>query len=87
MLNLDVGYSAFLASGPAIDVIAKIIGPGKGAPGSRGGGYLGGVPQGNDLYQMSERDVAIAKSKLRGAKVSWRCLFTAILTQEAETSM
>lgn len=72
VLNLDVGYSAFLASGPAIEVIAKIIGSGKpgGAGGGGRGGYMGGVQQRGELYQMSERDVAIAKSKLRGAKVS-----------------
>lgn len=70
VLNLDVGYSAFIASGPAIDVISKILGPNN----ARGrGGYMGGIQpgqSGHGLTTMSERDVAIAKSKLRGAKVS-----------------
>jgi eukaryotic translation initiation factor 2C len=67
VLNLDVGYSAFLASGPAIDVIAKIIG----MPAVRGrGGYLGGIQPKRELFEMNERDIARAKSKLRGAKVS-----------------
>jgi eukaryotic translation initiation factor 2C len=67
VLNLDVGFSAFLASGPAIEVIAKIIG----SSAQRGrGGYLGGVQPKRDLVEMTERDIARAKSKLRGAKVS-----------------
>ena len=67
VLNLDVGYSAFLASGPAIDVIAKIIG----MPAARGrGGYTGGIQPKRELTEMNERDIARAKSKLRGAKVS-----------------
>jgi hypothetical protein len=67
VLNLDVGYSAFLASGPAIDVIAKIIG----MPAARGrGGYMGGIQPKRELTEMNERDIARAKSKLRGAKVS-----------------
>jgi len=67
VLNLDVGYSAFLASGPAVDVIAKIIG----MPAVRGrGGYMGGIQPKRELTEMSERDIARAKSKLRGAKVS-----------------
>ena len=75
VLNLDVGYSAFLASGPAVDVIAKIIG----MPAVRGrGGYMGGSQPKRELTEMSERDIARAKSKLRGAKVSqlWgACVF------------
>lgn len=66
VLNLDVGYSAFLASGPAVDVIAKIIG----MPATRGrGGYTGGIQPKRELTEMNERDIARAKSKLRGAKV------------------
>jgi eukaryotic translation initiation factor 2C len=66
VLNLDVGYSAFLASGPAVDVIAKIIG----MPAARGrGGYMGGIQPKRELTEMNERDIARAKSKLRGAKV------------------
>jgi len=68
VLNLDVGYSAFLASGPAVDVIAKIIG----MPAPRGGGrggYTGGIQPRRELTEMNERDIARAKSKLRGAKV------------------
>lgn len=69
LLNLDVCYSAFLASGPAIEVIAKIIGPGIQGARARGG-YMGGIQENQSLMQMTERDIAVAKSKLRGAKVS-----------------
>ncbi|RSH92939.1 hypothetical protein EHS25_008385 [Saitozyma podzolica] len=53
LLNLDIGFSAFLASGPALEVIAKILGR------DRGGG---------DINELSPTEIGIIKNKLRGAK-------------------
>ena len=68
-----------MSSGPAIDVIAKIIG-GRGGPGGRGGfsggrgghaGALGhGGPSGADLHELTAEQIRLVKNKLRGMKVS-----------------
>ena len=55
-----------------MDVIAKIIG----MPATRArGGYTGGIQPKRELLEMNERDIARAKSKLRGAKVSQLAFF------------
>lgn len=80
LLNIDVGFSAFMSSGPAIDVIAKMIG-GRGGAGGRGGhaggrgGYGGGGgpgANGSDLHELSPEQIRLAKNKLRGMKVSYQ---------------
>lgn len=62
LLNLDLGFSAFLQSGPALHVVAQILGSGAG--GMRGG------PAPPSLDQLDERQISILKKKLRGARVS-----------------
>ncbi|OCF39530.1 hypothetical protein I317_06689 [Kwoniella heveanensis CBS 569] len=67
LLNLDIGFSAFLSDGPALDIIAKILQ--KGAP--RGpphgtGSYSG--PQQRELSQLNPAEIALVKKVLRGAK-------------------
>lgn len=64
LINIDLGFSAFLQPGPGIDVVNKILS--FGPVGARGGG-----PQNRDLDQLDQRQIAILKKKLRGAKVSW----------------
>ena len=69
LLNLDIGFSAFLSAGPAIEVIAKILNRGAGISGR--GGYTGGVPgRSNEISELTESEHKIVKNKLRGAKVS-----------------
>ena len=63
LINIDLGFSAFLQPGPAVDVINKILS--FGPVGARGGG-----PQARELDQLDQRQIAILKKKLRGAKVS-----------------
>lgn len=63
LINIDLGFSAFLQPGPAVEVINKILS--FGPVGARGGG-----PQARDLDQLDQRQIAILKKKLRGAKVS-----------------
>jgi eukaryotic translation initiation factor 2C len=73
LLNLDIGFSAFLASGPALEVIAKILGRdrggGVGPQFGPSGGYTGG-PNRQDINELSPTEIGIIKNKLRGAKVS-----------------
>ena len=76
LLNIDVCASAFLATGPAIDVIRKIVDRGKpGQFGPRGarGGYMGGIPRPQEITELSASEVALVKNKIRGAKVSFSC--------------
>lgn len=63
LINIDLGFSAFLQPGAAVDVINKILS--FGPVGARGGG-----PQSRELDQLDQRQIAILKKKLRGAKVS-----------------
>jgi eukaryotic translation initiation factor 2C len=78
LLNIDVGFSAFMSSGPAIDVIAKMIG-GRGGPGGGRGGYGGGRggfsggggQSGADLQELTAEQIRLIKNKLRGMKVSF----------------
>lgn len=63
LINIDLGFSAFLQPGPAVEVINKILS--FGPVGARGGG-----PQARELDQLDQRQIAILKKKLRGAKVS-----------------
>ncbi|KAK8865920.1 hypothetical protein IAR55_001068 [Kwoniella newhampshirensis] len=66
LLNLDIGFSAFLATGPALEVIGKILTRG-GPPRGRGG--FGGHPGGNrEIDVLGEYDINIVKKILRGAK-------------------
>ena len=87
LLNIDLAASAFLATGPALEVLAKILeksgnsgrGRGRGSDLSsrRAGGYLGGVQNrshDDSIMELTEREVTIIKHKLRGVKVSC-CLF------------
>jgi eukaryotic translation initiation factor 2C len=76
LLNIDVGFSAFMSSGPAIDVIVKMIGA-RGGPGGGRGGYAGGRggaggggQSGRDLHELSPEQIRLVKNKLRGMKVS-----------------
>ncbi|ORY32296.1 Piwi domain-domain-containing protein [Naematelia encephala] len=69
LLNLDIGFSAFLATGPLVDVVTKILvrpgGLGQGVH----GGYLGGIPgREPTLSELDTREIGIIKNKLRGAK-------------------
>lgn len=72
LLNIDIGFSAFLATGPAIEVITKILGRG-GPP--RRGGFRGGPPPPVAapaiIHALEPREISIIKNKLRGAKVSY----------------
>lgn len=74
MLNIDVAFSAFLASGPALEIVAKILDKDRRQPIARGGDYAGGVqrrdPVDPEMYDMNPRDMRIIKHKLRGAKVN-----------------
>lgn len=63
LINIDLGFSAFLQPGPAVEVVNKILS--FGPVGARGGG-----PQARELDQLDQRQIAILKKKLRGAKVS-----------------
>lgn len=69
-----------MSSGPAVDVIAKMIG-GRGGPGGRGGfgggrggygGGHGGGPSGADLHELTPEQIRLVKNKLRGMKVGCR---------------
>lgn len=86
LLNIDVAFSAFLGTGPALEVIAKILD--RGGSGGRGrghgsqfnqgrGGYQGGLQNyrqdGPPIVELTEREITIIKHKLRGAKVN--CLW------------
>lgn len=76
LLNLDIGFSAFLASGPALEVVAKILGRDRGGgAGPRSGpwGRYTGGPNRQDISELSPGEIGIIKNKLRGAKVSSRC--------------
>ncbi|WVW82289.1 hypothetical protein I302_104295 [Kwoniella bestiolae CBS 10118] len=68
MLNLDLGYSAFLSDGPALEVIAKILD--KGSSRGRGGrGGFGGPPgQTRDISQLDQMEISIVKRTIRGMK-------------------
>lgn len=60
-------------SGPALDVISKILGPGsdgnRGGPrGGPRGGFGGGPQQTEVLSELTEMQVGILKRKLRGAR-------------------
>ena len=83
LLNIDVAFSAFLGTGPALEVIAKILdkegnsdrgGRGRGSFVGQGGrgGYYGGVQNHNGptIVELTEREIGIIKHKLRGVKVS-----------------
>lgn len=75
LLNLDIGFSAFLASGPAIEVISKMLSQRGGTRGGRGGfggrgGNMGGMQREIQISEMDQREIALVKNKLRGAKVS-----------------
>ncbi|KAK4686283.1 eukaryotic translation initiation factor 2C, partial [Tremellales sp. Uapishka_1] len=66
LLNLDLGYSAFLAPGPALEVIGKILT--RAAP---KGGPRNAIPpplHPKDLHELTPQDILILKSKLKGAK-------------------
>lgn len=65
LINLDLGFSAFLSSGPALEVVARILGTGPG--GMRGG--PGGPAMSFDF--LNDQQISILKRKLRGAKVGW----------------
>ncbi|WWD17893.1 hypothetical protein CI109_102338 [Kwoniella shandongensis] len=67
LLNLDVGYSAFLSAGPALEVIGKILNRGGGGRG-RGRGGLEGPPGVHDVSELSSDEVSKIKKILRGAK-------------------
>jgi hypothetical protein len=64
LLNLDLGFSAFLQSGPLLDVIAKML---RGASNARG---PLGPANGSGLSQLSPENIHTIKKVLRGAKVS-----------------
>jgi eukaryotic translation initiation factor 2C len=64
LINIDLDFSAFVSSGPALEVVNRILGSGPG--GMRGGPV--GHPGGFD--ELNEGQIAILKRKLRGAKVS-----------------
>ena len=66
MLNLDIGFSAFLAAGPALEVISKILARSRG-----GSGGPGGRP-GSEISQPSGYEISTVKRVLRGAKVRSR---------------
>jgi hypothetical protein len=70
LLNLDVGFSAFLAAGPALEVIAKILQRTNGGTRGGRGGYLGGIQRPMEISELNEREIVMVKNKLRGAKVS-----------------
>lgn len=77
LLNLDVGFSAFLSAGPAIEVIAKMLGGpargGRGGFGRGGGGPSMGGPgsHGADLHTLDSHQIGMIKNKLRGMKVGF----------------
>ncbi|OCF55470.1 hypothetical protein L486_06954 [Kwoniella mangroviensis CBS 10435] len=68
MLNIDVGYSAFLADGPALEVIAKILD--KSSSRGRGRGGFGGGPPGQArvISELTALEIAIVKRTIRGMK-------------------
>ncbi|WWC86242.1 uncharacterized protein L201_001115 [Kwoniella dendrophila CBS 6074] len=71
MLNLDVGFSAFLADGPALEVIPKILNRGglRGRGGRGGRGSFGGPPgQFHDISELTEYEIATVKKTIRGMK-------------------
>lgn len=88
LLNIDVAFSAFLAAGPALEVIAKILNRagGRGGPGNRNNGGYGGGIQNQDpvaaLHVLEDREFTIIKHKLRGAKVSYHDLEQFVSLQE-----
>nr|XP_018267308.1 uncharacterized protein I303_01293 [Kwoniella dejecticola CBS 10117]OBR89466.1 hypothetical protein I303_01293 [Kwoniella dejecticola CBS 10117] len=68
LLNLYIGFSAFLSDGPALEVIAKILTQ-SGARGGRGrDGYQGTSSQNRDLSQMSDIEISLVKRTIRGTK-------------------
>ncbi|WWC66253.1 uncharacterized protein I206_100154 [Kwoniella pini CBS 10737] len=68
LLNLDIGFSAFLADGPALEVIAKILDK----TGSKGRGAQreprGPTSQNRDLNALTEMETALVKKVIRGTK-------------------
>ncbi|WVQ97314.1 hypothetical protein IAU59_004425 [Kwoniella sp. CBS 9459] len=67
LLNLDIGFSAFLADGPALDIIGKILQKGGPKGSNRGPGAYAG-PQQGELSQLNEFEIHLVKKVLRGAK-------------------
>ncbi|BEI91628.1 uncharacterized protein CcaverHIS019_0404480 [Cutaneotrichosporon cavernicola] len=65
LLNIDLGFSAFLMSGPCLDVVAKILGPG---PARLRGGPRGHPQQTPVFHSLDQMQIAILKRKLRGAR-------------------
>ena len=65
LLNLDMGFSAFIQPGPALEIIGKIIGK------IIGQGRRGQDQRPHEVRELSPRDIAIVKNKIRGAKVSF----------------
>jgi hypothetical protein len=63
-----------MASGPALEVISKMLargavrGGGRGMGGGRGG--FGGNQHTVAISEMDSREISMVKNKLRGAKVS-----------------
>jgi eukaryotic translation initiation factor 2C len=80
LLNIDIAVSPFLATGPALEVIAKILDGRRGGKGGYGlpgqGGNVGGVPATGagsvqDIQQLDVREITIIRNKLQGVKVDF----------------
>ncbi|WRT64136.1 uncharacterized protein IL334_001065 [Kwoniella shivajii] len=68
MLNLDLGFSAFLADGPALEVIAKILDKSNTRGRGGGGGFGGPARQAGDISHLDPIETQTIKKILRGAK-------------------
>ncbi|EIW72602.1 hypothetical protein TREMEDRAFT_12051, partial [Tremella mesenterica DSM 1558] len=71
LLNLDIGFSAFLDSGPLLQLLPKLIGRGMGGERGRNpppGGYYGGVQSTPEITELNEMEIKRLKDTLRGAK-------------------
>ncbi|WVR05874.1 hypothetical protein IAU60_002900 [Kwoniella sp. DSM 27419] len=75
LLNVDIGLSAFLADGPALEVIGKIIQRGRtsgtGGRAGRGGFARALHTPGSEISELTPFEIHLVKKMLRGVKVGY----------------